>query len=357
MTATPLDWGCPIPLQNYPRVLLAHGGGGRLMQQLIRQMFQQAFANPFLGQDHDGTVLGLADLPQLTADGQLAMTTDSFVVSPWQFPGGNIGQLAVHGTVNDLAMCGAQPLYLSAAFVLEEGLPMERLWQVVCAMRQAADEAGVAIVTGDTKVVQRGKADGLYITTTGIGVVPAGRQSHPSAMQPGDAVLVSGDVGRHGMAVMAVREGLAFEPAIASDTAPLAPLVDALFEQNVAVRVLRDATRGGLAAVLNELAQAAQMELCVEAPLIPVEPTVRGACEILGLDPLHVACEGRFVAVVSADTAERAVQVLRQFPAGAQAAVMGQVVGRDRPLVSLKTAIGGQRILDVPSGELLPRIC
>ena len=341
---------CPFPIQDYPQVLLAHGGGGKLMHQLIGKMFLPAFRNPLLESQHDASVF--------QAGGQrLAFTTDSYVVRPLFFPGGDLGSLAVHGTVNDLAMAGARPLYLSAAFIIEEGLPMETLWKIVSSMQQAAQQARVEIITGDTKVVDKGKGDSLFINTAGIGVLEHSLTIAPQSVQPGDAILVNGDLGRHGMAIMAVREGLEFESAIESDSAPLAEAVLQLLRAGIEIRCLRDLTRGGLTSVLNEIAEAANLALLVEEKLIPVREDVHAACEMLGLDPLHVANEGRFIAFVAAKDAERAGQILRRHGVSAGAARIGRVTEKSAPLVTLKSAIGVSRILDMPSGEQLPRIC
>ena len=341
---------CPIPLQQYPHVLMAHGGGGKLMHQLIGKMFLTAFNNPLLGAQRDSTVV---DWPGK----QLAFTTDSYVVRPIFFPGGDIGSMAVHGTVNDLAMSGARPLYLSSAFIIEEGLPMETLWRVVCSMADAAQRCGVQIITGDTKVVDKGKGDGLFINTAGIGVIEHAQTITPQNVQPGDAVLVNGDLGRHGMAIMAVREGLAFESQIESDSAPVAGLVMELLKAGIEIHCLRDLTRGGLASALNEIAETSGARIEVVEKSVPVREDVHAACEMLGLDPLHVACEGRFAAFVAAKDAERALQIMRGHAAGTGSAVIGRVAENSTPLVTLKSAIGASRILDMSSGEQLPRIC
>jgi hydrogenase expression/formation protein HypE len=288
---------------------------------------------------------------------RLAFTTDSYVVRPLFFPGGNLGSLAVHGTVNDLAMSGARPLYLSAAFIIEEGLLMETLWKIVSSMQQAAQAAGVQIITGDTKVVDKGKGDSLFINTAGVGVLEHSLTIAPRSVQPGDAILLNGDLGRHGMAIMAVREGLQFESTIESDSAPLAEAVLDLVRARIEIHCLRDLTRGGLASALNEIAEAASLTPLVEERLIPVREDVRGACEILGLDPLHVACEGRFAAFVPERDAERALAILRKHPGSAGACRIGNVTGQRSPKVLLKTTLGVQRILDMLSGEQLPRIC
>jgi hydrogenase expression/formation protein HypE len=327
---------CPIPISQYPHVLMAHGGGGKLMHQLIGKMFLAAFTNPLLEMQHDSTVV------EWTGK-KLAFTTDSYVVRPIFFPGG--------------AMSGARPLYLSSAFILEEGLPMETLWRVVCSMRDAAQRGGVQIITGDTKVVDKGKGDGLFINTAGIGVIEHGQTIAPQKVRPGDGVLVSGDLGRHGMAIMAVREGLEFESQIESDSAPVAGLVLQLLKAGIEIHCLRDLTRGGLASALNEIAEAAGVKIAVEEKSVPVREDVHAACEMLGLDPLHVACEGRFAAFIAAKDVERALQIMRGHAVGAASAMIGQVTESSTPLVTLKSAIGANRILDMPSGEQLPRIC
>lgn len=350
MNAPAFNASCPLPIQQYPHVLMAHGGGGKLMHQLLENVFGEAFSNPILDTRHDSA--------QFTVPpGRLTMTTDSYVVRPIFFPGGDIGSMAIHGTVNDLAMSGARPLYLSCGFIIEEGLPMETLWRVVCSMRDAAQRCGVQIVTGDTKVVDKGKGDGLFINTTGLGVMEHSLAIAPQHVQPGDAVIVSGDLGRHGMAIMAVREGLQFESTIESDSAPVHEPVQALFAAGIEIHCLRDLTRGGLASALNEIAEAAGVKIAIEQPAVPVREDVHAACEMLGLDPLHVANEGRFVAFVAAGDAERAVQILRAHGVSAGSALIGKVVAKAAPLVTLRSAIGASRILDMPSGEQLPRIC
>ena len=366
-----------MPLARYPRVLLAHGGGGRLMRQLIEELFVPAFGPPAPGELHDGAEL---ELPEalLQPGARLAFTTDAFVVSPLFFPGGDIGTLAVNGTVNDLAMCGARPLALSVALILEEGLEMETLWRVTRSIREAANRAGVRVVTGDTKVVERGKGDGLFVATAGVGVIGPGRGTFPSRVRAGDAILLNGDIGRHGVAILSVREGLQFESTIESDTAPLADLVATLLDCGAEVHCLRDLTRGGLATALNEIAgqataarQAAGGEregsglgIVVEEAEIPVRDDVQGACELLGLDPLYVANEGRFVAFVAEQDAPRALEAMRSHPLGRDARIIGRVVeahpGRTGVLpgqVVVKTRVGTSRVLDMLSGEQLPRIC
>jgi hydrogenase expression/formation protein HypE len=344
---------CPLPI-DHPHVLLAHGGGGRLMHRLIEQVFLPAFGNPLLDARHDAAV---ADL----GGARVAVTTDSYVVQPLFFPGGDIGSLAVNGTVNDLAMAGARPLYLTAGFILEEGLPMETLRRVVDSMRRAAEAAGVRIITGDTKVVDKGKGDGLFINTAGIGLVEAVRPIAPAQVRPGDAIILSGDLGRHGIAIMAVREGLEFETVIESDSVSVAPLVLALLAAGVDVRCLRDLTRGGLASALNEIAESAGVTMTIDERAIPVRDDVRGACELLGFDPLYVANEGRFVAFVSPRDAERALAVMAAHPLGTGARVIGEVGDRaddhSPGLVVMTSTIGARRIVDMLSGEQLPRIC
>jgi hydrogenase expression/formation protein HypE len=341
---------CPIPIQEYPYVLMAHGGGGKLMHQLIGKMFLAAFRNPILETQHDAAVV------ELTGK-RIAFTTDSYVVRPISFPGGDIGSMAVYGTVNDLAMAGARPLYLSAGFIIEEGLPMETLWKIVTSMQKAAQHCGVQIITGDTKVVDKGKGDGLFINTAGIGVIEHEQKITPRNVQPGDVILVNGDLGRHGMAIMAVREGLQFESAIESDSAPVADLVLELLRAGIEIHCLRDLTRGGLASALNEIAEAARVRIEVVEKAVPVREDVHAACEMLGLDPLHVACEGRFIVFVAAKDAERTLQIMHGHAMGAGVAAIGKVIGSDSPLVTLKSVIGVNRILDMPSGEQLPRIC
>jgi len=345
-----MNTSCPVPISQYPHVLLAHGGGGKLMHQLIGKMFLAAFGNPLPETQHDSAVV------EWTGK-KLAFTTDSYVVRPLFFPGGDIGSMAVHGTVNDLAMSGARPLYLSSAFIIEEGLPMETLWRVVCSMRDAAQRCGVQIITGDTKVVDKGKGDSLFINTAGLGVIEHTFVIAPGSVRPGDAVLVSGDLGRHGMAIMAVREGLQFESAIESDSAPVHEMVLELLKAGIEIHCLRDLTRGGLASALNEIAEGAAVRIEIVEKSVPVREDVHAACEMLGLDPLHVACEGRFAAFVAAKDADRALQIMGRHAVGAGSAVIGQVAESSEPLVTLKSAIGASRILDMPSGEQLPRIC
>ena len=345
-----VNLSCPLPPPADDTVLLAHGGGGKLTHQLIEKVFLPAFACAPLETRHDGALLHLNG-------SRLAFTTDSYVVRPLVFPGGNIGDLAVNGTVNDLAMCGARPLYLSAGFILEEGLPIETLRTVVASMCEAARRASVTLVTGDTKVVDKGKADDVFINTTGIGVVETALEITPAAVRPGDAIIISGDLGSHGVAVLSVREGLEFEAPILTDTAPLWEPVEALLEAGIEVHCLRDLTRGGLASALNEIAEVGSVGMTISESAVPVLEAVRGACEILGLDPLYVAPEGRFVAFVPERDADRAVEVMRRFPVCPAVARIGGVERNAAGTVTLTSRIGGHRVLDMLSGEQLPRIC
>jgi len=332
------------------RITLAHGAGGKATHTLIEAVFLEAFRNPALEPLDDGAVLDLLG-------GRLAVTTDAFVVSPLFFPGGCIGDLAVNGTVNDLAMTGARPVALSASFVLEEGFPVEELQRVAAAMAASAQAAGVQIVTGDTKVVQRGKGDGCYITTSGVGVVDRPVRLSASAAQPGDVVLVSGPIGDHGVTVMLARGDLDLDADISSDTAPLHELAGRLLDAVPETRLLRDATRGGVATILNEVATASAVAVVVDEAAVPVQPVVTGACELLGIDPLYVACEGRLVAVVPGSDVDAGLAALQSLPVGAGAAVIGRIADDPAGLVLLKTGFGGSRIVDMLVGDPLPRIC
>jgi hydrogenase expression/formation protein HypE len=338
------------PRVREERITMSHGAGGKATQTLIEAIFLDAFRNPLLEP--------LEDAAQLTIGGtRLALTTDSYVVKPLFFPGGDIGDLAVNGTVNDLAVSGATPLYLTAGFILEEGFPVADLARVVESMRAAADTAGVSIVTGDTKVVEKGKADGCYINTAGIGLIERGTDLGVASARPGDAIIVSGPIGDHGVTIMLARGELDIEADVISDTAPLNGLIADLLDAVPTTRALRDATRGGVATILNEIARAADVGVLVREDDIPVRLEVRGAAELLGIDPMYVACEGRLVAVVPADTADRAIGALRAHPLGAQSAVIGHVTGDQPGLVQLKTGFGGTRIVDLLVGDPLPRIC
>ena len=350
MTANLTELTCPLPLDDYPAVTLAHGGGGKLTQRLIHDIFLPAFGNPALDLLHDGAVV----TPPL---GRLALTTDSFVVRPLFFPGSDIGALAVNGTVNDLAMCAARPLYLTAGFIIEEGLPMETLWRIAQSMKRAAEAAGVQIVTGDTKVVERGKGDGLYINTTGVGVLEHDLALGPESVRAGDALILSGDIGRHGMAVMAQREGLRFETTIESDCAPLWEPVSALLSAGLHPQCLRDLTRGGLATCLIEIAGQAGLALRLREADVSVPEEVAGACEILGLDPLYVANEGRFLALMPEEEADRALLILRALPVSKGAVRAGEAVAGPTGQVEAVSILGVGRRLSLLSGEQLPRIC
>ena len=332
------------------RITLAHGSGGKATHTLVEALFLEAFRNPLLEPLEDQAV-------PVVDGARLAFTTDSFVVSPLVFPGGDIGDLAVNGTVNDLAMSGARPLYLSAGFILEEGFPVADLEAIVGSMRDAADTADVAVVTGDTKVVQKGKADGCYINTAGIGVIRHDLRLGASHARPGDAVIVSGPIGDHGVTIMLARGELDIEADVRSDTAALHGLVERLLDATTEVHALRDATRGGVATIMNEVASASNTAVVIDEAAVPVRPEVTGACEILGIDPLYVACEGRLVAVVDGAVADRALDALRSHPFGAGAAVIGRVKDDPPGLVLLKTTFGGTRIVDLLVGDPLPRIC
>ena len=384
---TSFNRSCPVPRVADDRIVLAHGGGGRLTHQLIEKIFMPAFSNAMLEQRHDGAVLAVNG-------SRLAFTTDSFVVRPLIFPGGNIGDLAVNGTVNDLAMCGARPLYLSAGFILEEGLEMDTLRTVVTSMQHAATKANVKLVTGDTKVVDKGKGDGIFINTSGIGVIEEipgltnsvrpgapppdeGARNKgvphvslplrdvgikvpaitPASVQPGDVVIVSGDLGRHGIAILSVREGIEFESPILSDCANLWPAVEALLNAGIEIHCLRDLTRGGLATTLNEIAGDRNVCIKLEETLIPVDEVVQSACEILGLDPLYVANEGRFAVFVPALQADQALGIMKNVAVSAGSVRVGSVEESPGGTVILQSRIGGNRVVDMLSGEQLPRIC
>ncbi len=341
---------CPAPIAVHDTVLLGHGSGGKLSAALLQQIFLPAFHNPLLARLEDQAVLSIES-------GRLAFTTDSFVVKPLFFPGGDIGSLAVHGTVNDLAMGGAQPLALSAAFILEEGFPMADLRRVVDSMARAAENVGVPIVTGDTKVVERGSGDGVFINTTGLGMVAAGVELSAANARPGDAVILSGSLGDHGITILTQRQGLELEGAVESDSAPLHTLVAAILAAAGDVRVMRDPTRGGLASTLNEIAVQSHAGIAIREAALPIHDGVRGACEVLGLDPLYVANEGKLVAIVPAASAEPVLAAMRRHPLGAEAAIIGEVVARHPGLVTMHTPFGTTRIVDMLPGDQLPRIC
>lgn len=346
----PANWTCPAPLRDQPVVVMGHGGGGALSAELVRDVFAAAYGNPVLDALGDCAVLRLGGA-------RLAFSTDSYVVRPLFFPGGSLGDLAVNGTVNDLAMSGARPAYLSAAFVLEEGVELTVVDRVARAMGAAAKAAGVTVATGDTKVVEAGHGDGVYVTTAGVGLIPEGVDIRPQRARPGDAVIVSGPIGLHGVAVMSVREGLEFGVEIASDTAPLADLVAAMLAVTPDIHVLRDPTRGGLAASLNEIARASGTGVRLRERAVPVPEAVANACGFLGLDPLYVANEGRLVAFVPPDRAEAVLEAMRAHPQGGGAALIGECVADHPGTVVVETGLGGTRVVDLPLGEQLPRIC
>jgi len=341
---------CPIPISDYPNVLLAHGGGGKLMHTLIEKMFSAAFSNDILKQDHDSVQIKLSGK-------KIAFTTDSYVVKPLFFPGGDIGSLAVNGTVNDLAMSGAKPLYLSLGLIIEEGFPMESLWRVVQSIASAAETAEVKIATGDTKVVDKGKGDGIFINTSGIGVIEHNLNIYPKNIQTGDVIILNGDIGRHGIAIMAEREGLQFEHKIESDCAPLSGAVKSIIDSGIDVHCMRDLTRGGLSSALNELVMSSGKEITIDETLVPVHEDVRGACEIMGFDPMYVANEGKFITIVKADDAAKCLSILKENEFGRDSIIIGKISGEGSPIVKLKSTIGTMRILDMLSGEQLPRIC
>lgn len=349
----PIDftaWSCPLPLRSYPTIVMGHGGGGKLSVELVEHLFAPAFRNAALDALGDAAVLTLEG-------GRLAYSTDSFVVRPLFFPGGNIGKLAVNGTVNDLAMMGAKPRYLTAGFILEEGLLVSQLGIIVEEMAAAARTAGVQIVAGDTKVVDRGHGDGVYINTSGIGIIPDGIDIRPQRAQPGDVVIVSGEIGLHGVAILSVREGLEFGAPVESDCAPLNGLVEAMLAASHAIHVLRDPTRGGLAATLNEIARAARVGVVYEERKLPVPPAVAAACEMLGMDPVYIANEGKLVAVVAPEAADVVLEAMQRHPLGAKAAIIGRITAEHPGVVVARTGIGGSRVVDMQVGEQLPRIC
>jgi hydrogenase expression/formation protein HypE len=342
---------CPAPLPDDDVIVLGHGSGGRLSRELFEKVFRSA-----LGPDRAFGEEDQAVVP-MPGPGRLAVTTDSFVVHPLVFPGGDIGSLAVHGTVNDLAVGGARPLYLTASFILEEGLSIALLRRIVDSMRRACDGVPVRLVAGDTKVVDRRKADGVFITTTGVGVVPPGVDLSATRARPGDRVIVSGPLGDHGIAILAARQGIELETSLESDSAPLYRLACAMLAASTDIRCMRDPTRGGLSSALNEIATASNVGITLVEKLVPIRGEVRGACELLGLDPLYVACEGRLVAIVAADAAEAVLAAMRREPLGREAAIVGQVVAEHPRVVSVRSLVGGERVVALLSGEQLPRIC
>lgn len=343
-------WTCPLPLRDYPMIVMGHGGGGKLSAELIQHLFLPAFTNAALTNLGDSAVIQLEGA-------RLAVSTDSFVVRPLFFPGGDIGKLAVHGTVNDVAMSGATPVYLTCGFIIEEGLPLEKLGRIVESMAAAAREASVQLIAGDTKVVDKGHGDGVYINTSGIGVIPAGVNIAPQRAQVGDVVLVSGTIGDHGMAVMSERKGLQFESDIVSDTAALNGLVADILAVTHDVHVLRDPTRGGVASALNEIAQASQVGIVLDERTIPVNPAVQSACEMLGMDPLFVANEGKLLAIVPENVAETVLAVMRAHPLGKDGMIIGRITSNHPGILVARTGIGGTRVIPLQIGEQLPRIC
>ncbi len=348
---------CPVPQSRYEQILLGHGSGGMLTAQLIQNVFVPAFRNDVLSALEDQATLRISGIHNSVQPHRIAFTTDSFVVRPLFFPGGDIGKLAVHGTVNDLAVGGAMPLYLSAAFILEEGLPLEDLKRIVASMRQACDEAGVSLVTGDTKVVDRGKGDQVFITTSGIGIVSDGVRLSISNAKPGDKIIVSGTIGDHGIAIMSVREGIEFETVLESDTAPLNDLTRIMLEACPSIRCMRDPTRGGISSATNELALASKVGVRLEESSLPLKPEVKAACEMLGLDPLYVANEGKLIAVVPPEDAEKLLAVMRGHPLGRNATMIGEVVDDHAGMVVMRSLVGGERVVTLLAGEQLPRIC
>ena len=343
-------WVCPMPLRDHPNVIMGHGGGGKLSAELVEHLFLPAFKNETLAHLGDSAVLPVAS-------GRLAFSTDSYVVRPLFFPGGNIGDLAVNGTVNDIAMSGGQPLYLSTGFIIEEGMPLDQLAAIVDTMAAAASAAGVSLVTGDTKVVDKGHGDGVYINTSGFGLIPDGVDINPANARPGDVVIVSGEIGTHGIAIMSVREGLEFETVIETDSAPLNGLVAEMLNVSQNIHVLRDPTRGGVASSLNEIAKASQVGIVLQERKLPVAQAVHSACELLGMDPIYVANEGKLIAIVPPDIAEPMLTCMQQHPLGRQAVIIGQVTDQHPGIVVSKTGIGGTRVVDMQIGEQLPRIC
>jgi hydrogenase expression/formation protein HypE len=343
-----MEINCPIPVQKHDKIMLAHGGGGKISNKLIEEVLLKELDNPWLRQMHDGATVDIS--------GHAAFTTDSYVVKPIQFPGGDIGELAVYGTVNDLVCCGAKPKYISLGLILEEGLDMEIFKSIIRSVARAAKRAGVVVVTGDTKVVEKNKGDQIFINTSGIGEILPGINIHSRNVCNGDKIIINGSIAEHGIAILSSREGLEFETTIKSDTAPLFPLFHEVYKTTRNIRVMRDPTRGGLASSLNEIAQASKKGITIWENAIPVEEEVRGACELLGFDPLYVANEGKILFFVPANEANRVLKVMQCHPLGLKAAIIGEVTGGE-PLVRLQTSISSHRIVDMISGEQLPRIC
>jgi len=348
-------WVCPVPLRDYPLVVMGHGGGGKLSNELIENLFLPAFSDETLEVLSDSARINIAEL--LNDGERLAFSTDSFVVQPLFFRGGNIGDLAVNGTINDIAMSGAKPLFLSAGFIIEEGFEMEKLGRIAATMGAAARKANVRIITGDTKVVERGKGDGVFINTSGIGIIPKEVNIAPNLAQPGDVVIVSGEIGLHGIAIMSEREGLEFDAPIESDCASLNVLVAEMLEVTKEIHVLRDPTRGGIASSLNEIAKASNVGVVLQEDQIPVPPVVSAACELLGLDPYYVANEGKLLAIAPSSLADELLQIMRSHELGLKAAIIGEIVAEHSGMVVVKTRLGGTRVVDMHLGEQLPRIC
>jgi hydrogenase expression/formation protein HypE len=345
------NFSCPMPFSETDTITIAHGGGGKVMNKLIENMFMHYLSNDIINEKHDGAIFNIGDQ-------KFAFTTDSYVINPIFFPGGNIGELAVYGTVNDLSMCGAKPLYLSLGLIIEEGFHLKDLEKIIYSIKSACEKTGVQVITGDTKVVEKNKGDGIFINTAGIGIIKDGINISPSFVKPGDKILVSGDLGRHGIAIMSARENLEFESSIISDCAPLNYIVQKLIDASIEIHCLRDLTRGGLASALNEIASQAGVEIEIEENSIKVDEQVRGICEILGFDPLYVANEGRFTAFIKKEDSVKALEILKSQESGKDAAIIGTVTEKSKSgIVNLKSILGANRILDMLSGEQLPRIC
>lgn len=341
---------CPIPKSEYDKILLAHGGGGSLTHQLISKIFLPQFNNELLNAQHDSAIFSVGK-------NKFAFTTDSYVVQPIFFPGGDIGELAVNGTINDLSVAGAKPLYISLSFIIEEGLPIDDLWKIVLSMKEAAKKAGVEIVTGDTKVVERGKGDKIFINTSGIGTIEEGIQISPQNCKAGDVIILNGSIADHGIAIMSAREGLSFETEIKSDTVPLNGLIQSVLDVSQNVHVMRDPTRGGVATTLKEIASTANIGIEIDEKEIPIKEEVKGACEILGLDPLYIANEGKVVLFVDKEDAEKILMVMKNHPLGFESHIIGEVTNEHPGMVIMKTLIGSKRIIEMITGEQLPRIC